>query len=401
LYFYHLICNKIISIFYFARLTYNYSSMKDLLKKLIQAETTAEKGELAAAEVIACEFSRSGINSRVDSWDQIRANITTHIESAGQRPGLLFACHLDVVGPGEAAWEHPAFTAVESDGKIYGRGAVDMKGGTAAAVTAIRQIVDSGVKLQGGIVFAAVAGEETDSAGASRFVDNKDLMQELAPKGLTGVVIPEPTDFEVITAHRGMLWLQISTKGKAAHSSVPQLGVNAIGSMRLVLNELESYEIKVGPHELLGTCSMSVNTIAGGKAMNVVPDKCCLGIDFRTLPQQNHDEIIVDLQKILERLKAGDENFDAEIYILRQVRPLETDVNSEFVKIFGSAVGINETKAINYTTDGPHFASLGAPIVIFGPGKPHLCHKPDEYIDISDLEKGVEYYKNIILRFLA
>ena len=375
--------------------------MKELLKKLIQAKTTTENGELAAAEVIADEFGRAGINSRIDNWDQIRANIITRIESAGQRAGLLFACHLDVVGPGEAAWKNPAFSAVETDGKIYGRGAVDMKGGTAAAVIAIRQIVESGVKLKGDIVFAAVAGEETDSAGASRFVDDKNLMKELTPQGLAGVIIPEPTDFEVITAHRGMLWLQISTKGKAAHSSTPQLGVNAIDSMRRVLNELESYEIKAGPHELLGICSMSVNTITGGKAMNVVPDKCSLGIDFRTLPQQNHNEIVFDLQEIFERLKTGDENFDAEISILREVQPLETDVNSEFVKIFGSAVGISETKAIGYTTDGPHFASLGAPIVIFGPGKPQLCHKPDEYIDISDLEKCVEYYNNIILKFLA
>jgi succinyl-diaminopimelate desuccinylase len=375
--------------------------MKELLKKLIQTETTAEKGELAAAEVIAGEFGRSGIDSRVDSWDQTRANVVAHVKSAGQRAGLLFACHLDVVGPGEAAWEHPAFTAVESDGKIYGRGSVDMKGGTAAAVSAIRQIVESGVKLQGDIVFAAVAGEETDSAGAKRFIDDKSRLPGLAPNGFAGVVIPEPTDFEVVTAHRGILWLQITTKGKAAHSSAPQLGINAIGSMRLILNELEVYEIKAGPHELLGTCSMSVNTIAGGKAMNVVPDKCSIGIDFRTLPQQNHDEIIADLQIIFAKLKAADEHFDADIFVLRQVQPLETNTNSEFVKAFCSAVGIDKTKVVGYTTDGPYFASLGGPVVIFGPGKPHLCHKPDEYIDISDLEKGVEYYKNIILKFLT
>jgi succinyl-diaminopimelate desuccinylase len=375
--------------------------MKELLKKLIQTETTSEKGELAAAEVIAGEFGRSGIDSRVDSWDQTRANVVAHVKSAGQRAGLLFACHLDVVGPGEAAWEHPAFTAVESDGKIYGRGSVDMKGGTAAAVSAIRQIVESGVKLQGDIVFAAVAGEETDSAGAKRFIDDKSRLPGLAPNGFAGVVIPEPTDFEVVTAHRGILWLQITTKGKAAHSSAPQLGINAIGSMRLILNELEVYEIKTGPHELLGTCSMSVNTIAGGKAMNVVPDKCSIGIDFRTLPQQNHDEIIADLQIIFAKLKAADEHFDADIFVLRQVQPLETNTNSEFVKAFCSAVGIDKTKVVGYTTDGPYFASLGGPVVIFGPGKPHLCHKPDEYIDISDLEKGVEYYKNIILKFLT
>jgi succinyl-diaminopimelate desuccinylase len=375
--------------------------VKELLKKLIRAETTAEKGELAAADVISAEFNRSGISSRIDSWDQTRANIIVHVKSAGHRAGLLFACHLDVVGPGEAIWQYPAFTAVESDGKIYGRGSVDMKGPTAAAITAIRQIVESGVKLQGDIIFSAVAGEETDSAGARRFVEDKGRLQELAPKGLAGVVIPEPTDFAVVTAHRGLLWLEVTTKGKAAHSSAPQLGVNAIGSMRLILNELESYEIKAEKHKLLGKCSMSINTIAGGKAMNVVPDKCCIGIDFRTLPGQNHDEIIADLQRIFVKLKAGNEHFEAAVSVLRQLQPLETDTNSEFVKIFCSAVGISETKAVSYTTDGPYFASLCSPIIIFGPGKSHLCHKPDEYIDIADLEKGVEYYKNIILKFLT
>ena len=370
--------------------------MKELLKKLVEAETTAEKGELAAAELISAEFRRSGIDSGIDSWDHTRANITAHIKSAGSRAGLLFACHLDVVGPGEGTWEHPAFTAVESDGKIYGRGSVDMKGGTAAAVTAIRQIVDSGVELQGDIIFSAVAGEETDSAGAKRFVDDRGWLPELA-----GVVIPEPTDFEIVTAHRGMLWLEVTTTGKAAHSSAPQLGVNAINSMRLILNELESYEIAVEPHELLGTCSMSINTIAGGKTMNVVPDKCSIGIDIRTLPGQNHDAIIGDLEGIFAKLKAENTHFEAKISVLRQMQSLETDNNGEFVKAFCSAIDINDTKAVGYTTDGPYFASLGCPVVIFGPGKPHLCHKPDEYIDISDLDKAVEHYEKIILQFLT
>ncbi|MHC4439747.1 MAG: M20 family metallopeptidase, partial [Planctomycetota bacterium] len=241
--------------------------MKELLKNLIQAETTVEKGELTAAEVISAEFRRSGIDSKIDCWDRTRANIVANINSTGHKSGLLFACHLDVVGPGEASWKRPPFTAVETDGKIYGRGSVDMKGGTTAAVIAIRQIVDSGIKLQGDIIFAAVAGEETDSAGAKRFVNDKSRLPELAPKGIAGVVIPEPTDFEIVTAHRGMLWLEVTTKGKAAHSSAPQPGVNAINSMRLILNELDGYKIKAEPHKLLGDCSMSINTIKGGKTM--------------------------------------------------------------------------------------------------------------------------------------
>jgi len=393
---YDLGCNKNISIFYFCRLFYNFLMMKDLLKKLIEAETTAERGELPAAELISTEFHRSGIDSGIDSWDHTRANITAHVKSAGHRAGLLFACHLDVVGPGEGIWEHPAFTAVEKDGKIYGRGSVDMKGGTAAAVTAIKRIVDSGVELQGDIIFSAVAGEETDSNGAKRFVEDRGWLPKLA-----GVVIPEPTDFEIVTAHRGMLWLEVTTKGKAAHSSAPQLGVNAISSMRLILNELENYEIKVESHKLLGKCSMSINTISGGKTMNVVPDKCCVGIDIRTLPGQSHDAIIADLERVFAKLKAENTHFEAGISVLRQVQSLETDNNGEFVTAFCSAIDINKTKAVGYTTDGPYFASLGCSVVIFGPGKPHLCHKPDEYIDISDLEKAVEHYEKIILKFLT
>ncbi len=369
--------------------------MKELLKKMIQADSTLNKGELAVAEVISNEFRSSGIESQVDSWEQNRANVVAHVKSGGNRPALLFACHLDVVGPGEAAWKHPVFEAVESNGRIYGRGAVDMKGGIAAIVTAIRRIVDSGTNLQGDIVFLAVAGEETDSSGARRFISDHDWLPELS-----GVIIPEPTDFATVTAHRGMLWLEIITKGVTAHSSAPHLGVNAIASMRSVLDELENYEVSSESHPLLGRCSMSINTISGGKALNVVPDKCSIGIDIRTLPGQNAQNIIDDLKKILARLKSRNEKFDAEVSFIRAVEPLETDSGCDFVKEFCSAVGIGETKAVGFTTDGPFFATLGAPVIIFGPGKPELCHKPDEYIDVADLEKAVEYYENVIVRFL-
>lgn len=370
--------------------------MKKLLRKLIGAETTAQKGELAVAEIISEELGQAGIKSRIDSWDRNRANIIAQIKSSGHRGALLFVCHLDIVGPGDASWKYPPFSGVESEGKIYGRGSADMKGGITAIVTAVRQIVESGVKLKGDIILFAAAGEETDSCGAKRFVRGRSRMPDFA-----GVIIPEPTDFEVITAHRGLLWLKVTTKGKATHGSTPELGVNAIASMRIVLDELENYKIRFEPHKLLGECSMSVNTIAGGKAINVVPDKCDTGIDIRTLPAQNHQDIIADFQKIFAKLKQKKPKFDAEVSIVREVGALETDSSCDFVKEFCSAVGINETRAVGFTTDGPHFTSLGTPVVVFGPGKPELCHKPDEYIDICDLEKAVEYYKNIILKFLA
>lgn len=375
---------------------YNLGIMKELLKKLVQAQTTSETGELASAQIISAEFARFGMESEIDSWESNRANIIARVKSSGQKAALLFACHHDVVGPGEAPWQYPPFGAVEIDGKIYGRGSTDMKGGIAAAVTAICGIVDSDTKLQGDIIFVAAAGEETDSAGAARFVENCDWLPELA-----GVIIPEPTDFSIVTAHRGMLWLEVKTGGKSAHGSAPELGVNAITSMRHFLNELEKYDISAKSHELLGRCSMSVNTIAGGKTLNVVPDKCVVGIDIRTIPGANHRDIVADIKAIFEKLKSENSQFEAEVSIIRQVRSMETDSKSDFVKDFCSSVGMDKTQAVGFTTDGPQFASLGVPVVIFGPGKPHLCHKPDEYIEIADLERAVEYYQKIITDFLT
>jgi succinyl-diaminopimelate desuccinylase len=271
-----------------------------------------------------------------------------------------------------------------------------MKGGIAAIVTAIGDIANAGTKLQGDIILFGAAGEETDSCGAKRFVRNRGQLPEIA-----GVVLPEPTDFEIITSHRGMFWLKVQTFGKTAHSSTPQLGVNAISSMTSVLNELENFKIRFEPHDLLGDCSMSINTIAGGQALNVVPDKCEIEIDIRTVPRQNHQDIIDDLQNIFAKLKQKNPQFEAEVSVVRQVGALETDIQCDFVRDFCSVTNINKTTAVGFTTDGPHFASLGLPVVIFGPGKPHLAHKPDEYIDISDLKKGVEHYKNIILKFLT
>ncbi len=369
--------------------------MKVLLKQLIQAESTSEKGELAAAEVISSEFAKSSIKSHIETWQDNRANIIAHIKSPKKRPALLFACHLDVVGPGETPWQYPVFGGLESEGRIYGRGATDMKGGTASIVTAIRRVADSGVELQGDLIFAAVAGEETDSCGAKRFVDNHECLPELA-----GVIIPEPTDFSIVTAHRGMFWLEIVTRGKTAHSSTPEQGINAIISARRVLEELENYKIPAEPHPALGRCTMSINTISGGKAMNVVPDKCSIGIDVRTLPGQNENDIISGIEKIFSKLKSENQDFDAEVTKIRSIQPLETDSNCDFVGKFCSAVNIDRTDSVGYTTDGPVFKSLGAPIVIFGPGKPHLCHKPDEYIEINDMEKAAGHYINIIRRML-
>jgi succinyl-diaminopimelate desuccinylase len=146
---------------------------------------------------------------------------------------------------------------------------------------------------------------------------------------------------------------------------------------------------------------MSINTIVGGKAINVVPDKCSIGIDIRTLPAQNHQGIVDDFKKIFGKLKRGNPQFDASVSIVRDVAAMETENECRFVRDFCDVVGKSKTRAVGFATDGPYFAKMGVPVVVFGPGKPEVVHKPDEYIDVTDLEKAVECYKRIILSFLA
>jgi len=372
--------------------------MKELLKKLIQAKSTSDVGEIDCANVLADFFLAAGIEPKVDVWDSNRANLTAVLKSAGEKPALLFVGHLDVVPAEKRGWQFPAFGAIEHNGKIFGRGACDMKAGITAAAVAMTEIFQSKVELKGDMIFAATAGEETDSAGIRRFLE--PFVKGTC--GFCGSIVPEPTNFELVTAHRGLLWLEIKTKGKTAHGSMPQLGVNAIESMRLFLNELVYYDdINVEPDKLLGRSSISVNKIIGGSATNIVPDSCLIQVDIRTLPGQNHSHIAGDFEKMFSKLSQQDTDFAAELNILRDVVALDTDPDCAFVSRLKELINKSEFKTVPFTTDAPFIAQLNIPVVVFGPGRPELCHKPDEFIETEDLQKAIDLYKRIILHFLA
>lgn len=371
--------------------------MKQLLKRLIQAESTRRCGERAAAQVLAAYLKDHGLEVELDDWGESRANVAARLCSSGQRPGLLFGAHLDVVPPGDEPWTHAPFDAVEKDGRIYGRGATDMKGPLAAAAAAVAELADEGADLKGDVVLAATAGEETDSCGVKRFVERQG--GSLGP--LCGTVICEPTGFTVVTAHRGMCWLRVTTFGRTAHSSMPQMGVNAISKMRRILDALEDFVPSHQPDPLLGVPSMSINRIEGGSAPNVVPDRCAIQVDFRLVPGQEAPAVVEEVRALCNRLAADDADFRAQVEIIRAVGPLKIESAEPFVQQVCRTVGVEGPVAVGYTTDGPYFAELGVPLVVFGPGDSTVCHKPDEYVELADLEKGKESFKKLIRAFLG
>ena len=369
--------------------------MKELLKHLIQSAPILKNGELRAGEVLADFFDRNGIEASLDHWDLTRANVTASIGRKDENsPTLLFGAHLDVVPAAKERWQTDPFCPVEMEGRIIGRGAVDMLGGLCSAAATMVDL--SKQPLNGRVIFAATAGEETDSCGVKRFVEQ--FQSQI--KNPIGTIIVEPTGMKILRAHRGILWLNIETFGKTAHGSTPQAGINAILKMNALLNRLQDWKIPHTPHPLLGGCSMSINRITGGSATNIVPDNCSVEIDIRTLPGQDHTAIIDDLQNFCDDLQKNDPDFKTQISIIRTVDALETPAEKPFVKAVCQATGITETQAAGFTTDGPYFEKLNAPVLIFGPGDGSLCHKPDEYIEIDALEQARQMYNRIVRQIL-
>lgn len=370
--------------------------MQELLKKLIQTAPVDKTGEIRTAEVLRDYLSPFGIATKVDYLNDKNANFISRIKGRGQQKAILFAGHLDVVPVQQENWGFPAFEGIEQDGKICGRGATDMLGGLAAMAETLAEIKRENHALAGDVIFAATAAEETNSIGVKHFLRNtgKSLGH------LLGIIVTEPTAMEVMRAHRGILWLEITTTGKTAHGSMPHLGINAIEKMMTFLNTFKDYHIQHQPHPLLGGCSISVNKIAGGQAANIVPDHCSVQIDIRTLPQQAHNLIKKDIEQLIDTLRQHDKHFKAKISVIRSVPAIETEEENMFLKMVCKAVGVKKAGAVGFTTDGPWFARLNAPVLILGPGNPQMCHKPDEYIEIEQLEKAKKAYKQIILEIL-
>lgn len=366
--------------------------METLLKQLIQATPTADNGERKAAETLVQYFRTHGIEAAADVWDQNRANVIARLPSSKRKAGFLFAAHLDVVPADPSQWHFDPFAAIVQDGRLIGRGAVDMLGGLAAAAAAMVEIASEGLCLEGDVILAATAGEETDSCGAHRFVHT--FSQTIGP--LAGIILPEPTHLKILTAHRGLVWLQITTRGRSAHGSMPHQGINAIEKMAPLLRRLLDWSIPHPCHPLLGTCTKSINQIHAGTATNIIPDICRLELDIRTLPGQSQQTVIKEIQTILDEQKSRDPNFNAEVSILRQCDALETPLESPFVQSICQALKTNKTEVALFTTDGPYFRPLCSDIIILGPGNPTTCHKPDESIQIADLFAARQMYVQII-----
>jgi acetylornithine deacetylase len=333
-------------------------------------------GEAEIAGFIARWARAEGLE--VDVLEEHRGRPTVLVRARGTGGGrtLLLCGHVDTVGvDGMAAPHDPR---LDGD-RLHGRGAYDMKAGVAAALLACRAAAKRG--LAGDVVVAAVADEEHASLG---------VQEALRTVSADAAIVTEPTELELVVAHKGFVWAEIEVEGRAAHGSRPHLGVDAIVRTGPVLTALGALDAALGArtHPLLGRGSVHASLIAGGSELSSYPAHCVLGLERRTLPGETGGDVEAELATLLDRCRAADPALAAAQRTLLVREPFEVDQDAEIVGAVRAAAAeaLGAAPAIggaSYWADAAFIAAAGIPTVMFGPGG-EGAHAAQEWVSIPD-----------------
>jgi len=364
-----------------------------LAQELVRFNTVNPPGgERACAERLAGLLEGAGFTVELIPFGEGRAQLVARIGAAADRPPIGFTGHLDTVPLGAQPWSVDPFAGGIADGKLYGRGSSDMKGGVAAFVAACMAEAD---RLAGtpGVLLVITAGEETGCSGAAALVKDKVRLGAIG-----AFVVAEPTGNRPLVGHKGAFWLEAEMTGVTAHGSMPEKGVNAICKAARAVTALQGFEFNVARHPVLGAPTLNVGTIQGGLNINSVPDRALIGIDIRTIPTQAHAQIREQLASYLGP--------DVTLRTLLDARSVWSDPRDPWVReVFDVARAVagagDEISAAPYFTDASELTpALGnPPTVILGPGELTLAHQTDEYCLASRIEEATELYSQLIRRW--
>lgn len=367
------------------------------LQEMIQLDSSNPPGnEHRVSEMLAARCEQNGIPYRIIDVEENRSNFEMVLKGNGKEKGKMVFCgHMDTVLPGEQPWEHSPFSGEIVGDRMYGRGTSDMKSGLAAMFLAVESLIKEGKELTRDIVFLGTAGEEVDSCGARKYLEFDDFQD------VDALIIGEPTKEKVVTGHKGALWLQIITKGKTAHGSMPDMGINAVEWMTKVVDVLDTlkskWKISAGP---LGESSLAVTKIDGGVQTNVIPDYCTLNVDIRSVPPQSHNELIDELTSRLEELFSGDQAPDFEVNMLLDRASVLTDKSARIISLAMELKKDHSEHGVSYYTDAAVLNSDSRiPTLIYGPGDEKMAHQPNEYVDIPAYLRAIDFYKLLALKY--
>ena len=351
-------------------------------------------GEAAIATFIAEWLRAAGLEVHVAEVRPGRPNVVGIAHGAGGGRSLLLNGHIDTVGV--AGMSQPFRPRVEG-GKLYGRGAYDMKGGMAACLIAAAEAAR--LNLRGDVIVTAVMDEEYAGLGTLAIADQVRA---------DGAIVAEPTELQLVVAHKGFVWLEVETQGVAAHGSRPHLGVDAIAKMGGVLTGLERLAAELAqrpPHPLLGPPSVHASTIQGGGEWSTYPDRCTLAIERRTLPGETGDTAEAELRVIVDGLAAADPAFKAVVRRDLVRSPLETPAGAAiFAAVQQAAAGVLgklvEPTGVSFWTDAASLHAAGIPTVLFGPLGAG-AHAAEEWVNLASVQRCADVYLATAAAFCA
>jgi acetylornithine deacetylase len=346
-------------------------------------------GEERIAEHVAGWLARAGLEVALEEAAPGRPNAVGVARGTGGGRTLMLVAHTDTVGV--AGMEAPFEPRVEH-GRLYGRGAYDMKAGLAGIMLAGRAAVSR--PLRGDVIVAAVADEEHASVGAEALVRRH---------GADAAVVTEPTALDVCVAHRGFVWLELETRGRAAHGSKPQLGVDAIAKMGPVVAGIAELDrsLRARPgHPLLGPGSLHCSLIEGGQELSSYPERCLLSVERRTVPGETVESVEQEVQEVLDAAAGRDPELRVSARAIFAREPFEVDEQEPVVRAVREAardVLGREPAVVGHSAwmDSSVLAGAGIPTVVVGPGG-HGAHATEEWVELRDVELLVELLERVI-----
>jgi succinyl-diaminopimelate desuccinylase len=354
-------------------------------------------GEDAMAAALAELAAGWGLDAQVEPVAEGRSNVRV-TAGAPAACDVLMVGHLDTVPADPAGWTVEPFAGQVVDGEVWGRGSVDMKGGLAAMLAALAALHDVAPELAARVQLYGVAGEEVDCLGSHTLAAGGRLPAARC------LVVGEPTDLQVVAAHKGALRLEVVVHGRAAHGARPELGANAVTAMARVVAACAALELPaLAPHPLLGPATLSVNEISGGTAANVVPDRCRATLDIRTLPGHDHDRIRGLVERAVARGLDGLDGVTGEVALLNEAAPVGTDLDDALVAAALAAASAAGGRAgvggAAFFSDASVLqpALAGVPTILFGPGAVERMHQVDEHVAVADLHTAARCYAALLV----
>jgi acetylornithine deacetylase len=368
---------------------------KELLARLVAFDTTSAKSNIPLIEFVEAYLARYGVASRrVPTADGQKASLFATLGPEGAR-GLGLSGHTDVVPVSGQSWDSDPFVLTERGGKLYGRGSCDMKGYLACVLAMVPEFQQRRLRLPIHILFSY--DEETGCTGVRPMI--AELGKSL-PLPLM-VFVGEPTEMGVVAAHKGPMRWRVAVTGRAAHSSMPHYGVNAIAYAGLLLAELARMEeeLRTGARDDRFDppyTTLQVTQIEGGTASNIVPAPCSFGWEIRGLP--GFDPLTLDTRlkafatgRCLPLMRAVASEAAIDVAAVNRVAAFAADTASGIVPLTLKLAERNATFCVSYCTEAGLFQQGGAPAIVCGPGNIAQAHTANEFLSASELEKCLAF----------